>query len=106
MMGPLFQAEHLDLASMLQKVPVQANRAIRKKVNDFECASHILRIFHNMCFSLKVLNFCGASLELHFTTATLALPRPNHMSLVCDGNQILGYISDRLWSGIADNHGG
>lgn len=24
-MGPLFQAEHLDLASMLQKAPVQAN---------------------------------------------------------------------------------
>jgi len=58
------------------------------------------------CALLKILNFCGASLELHFTTATLALPRPNHMSLVCDGNQIHGYISDRLWSGKADNHGG
>ena len=89
----------------------------RKRPSRPTCSSHILRIFHNMCFSLKILNFCGASLEhvfldfesscpliyppwsdavvdLHFTTATLALPRPNHMSLVCDGNQILGYISD------------
>lgn len=40
MMGPLFQAEHLDLASMLQKAPVQANRAIRKKVDDFVFIPH------------------------------------------------------------------
>lgn len=47
MIRPLFQAEHLDLASMLQKAPVQANLFKKQSAKMTLCSSHILRIEQN-----------------------------------------------------------
>ena len=50
LMRPLFQAEHLDLASMLQKAPVQANLFKKQSAKMTLFSSHILRIEQNVIF--------------------------------------------------------
>ena len=75
MMGPLFQAEHLDLASMLQKAPVQANRAIRKKLRRWLCIHPIFYVFFTTCvFRWKFSIFVEPALNLFFWTSSWYMP--------------------------------